>query len=229
MEFTLTQVRTGNGAMKRKGLDQLSAVLSQYISESKQGAAFAWGSGSNFQLGETCAFLSKGKPSRVEELPPDVSAVSTSNNHTVVLSSTGTVFTSGTVHIRSVELNEICCAIIRKCIWIRQPCVLQKNWGVCENCCTDTTRVRCAYACTGSGLGGRLGHGCDDSLPLFHPVAGLDRLRVTCIAASDHHTLAITDTYALCLCPSIILCFFLPRCVHPGWAWMGSSVWFRVL
>lgn len=51
--------------------------------------------------------------------------------------------------------------------------------------------------CSGFGLGGRLGQGNNDSLPIFHPVAGLDRIRVTCIAASDHHTLAVTDTYSL--------------------------------
>lgn len=89
-------IRDGNAAAKRKGLDQLSLVLTPYIADSKQGAAFAWGSGSNFQLGETCAFLStKDKPSRVEELPPDVCAVTTTKMHSVVLSSSGTVWTSG--------------------------------------------------------------------------------------------------------------------------------------
>jgi hypothetical protein len=55
----LAQLRAGNGSAKKKGLlmDELSHLLSPYHRTSTEGACFAWGSGSNYQLGETCAFL----------------------------------------------------------------------------------------------------------------------------------------------------------------------------
>jgi hypothetical protein len=139
-------VRTGNASAKRKGLDELSHILAPYHGTyhgtSAQGACFAWGSASNFQLGETWAFLNKdkNKVSRVPELAADVSAVVTSKFHTVVLTSGGAVYTSG------------------------------------------------------FGVGGRLGLRSHESQSLFHPVVALNGLRVTCVAVSDNHTLAVTST-----------------------------------
>lgn len=136
----LDMVREG----KRKGMDQLAHVLAPYVRDSKHGACYAWGSGSNFQLGETCAFVSKNKaaPRQVLELPADLCAVVTSKLHSAVISASGTVWASG---------------------WTSGP--------------GDQKNAR------GSKV--RLG---------FHPIEGLDRLRVTCLAVSDHHTLAVVDS-----------------------------------
>jgi len=136
----LDMVREG----KRKGMDQLAHVLAPYVRDSKHGACYAWGSGSNFQLGETCAFVSKNKaaPRQVSELPADLCAVVTSKLHSAVISASGTVWASG---------------------WTSGP--------------GDQKNAR------GSKV--RLG---------FHPIEGLDRLRVTCLAVSDHHTLAVVDS-----------------------------------
>lgn len=135
----LEMVRDG----KKKGMDQLAEIMAPYVRTSKQGACFAWGSGSNFQLGETCSFVSKNKalPRQVSELPADLCAVVTSKLHSAVISTSGTVWASG---------------------WTSGP---------------DERKAR------GSKV--RLG---------FHPVGGLDRLRVTSLALSDKHTLAVVDS-----------------------------------
>ena len=88
------------GMSLRRCLRQISRMLAGYIAGSRSGGCFAWGTASNFQLGERpMSGLGGGqggkKPYRVTELPSDVSAVATSNMHTVVACSSGSVWASG--------------------------------------------------------------------------------------------------------------------------------------
>ena len=126
----------GSETGKRRALDELAEVLAPFVHDSKFGVCFAWGSGSNFQLGETGAFASSDEtaPRRVEELPASMSAVATAKLHTAVLGDTGALYTCG--------------------------------WNQDQ------------------GRKARL---------FFRPVAALNRLRVSCVAISDHHTLALVD------------------------------------
>ena len=143
----LDDVRAG----KKKGMDQLADIMAPYVRGSRQGTCFAWGSGSNFQLGETCSFVSnkaKAVPRQVSELPANLCAVVTSKLHSAVTSTSGTVWASG---------------------WTSGP----------------DDRSKAASSKRASNVNVRLG---------FRPVEGLDRLRVTSLAVSDCHTLAVVES-----------------------------------
>lgn len=65
----------GGGSLEAKDkqgltpVDLVSALLSKGMWEAGGGACFAWGVGSNYQLGQTSVGLTKRRPTRVEELP----------------------------------------------------------------------------------------------------------------------------------------------------------------
>ncbi|EKX41336.1 hypothetical protein GUITHDRAFT_74757, partial [Guillardia theta CCMP2712] len=50
---------------------------------------------------------------------------------------------------------------------------------------------------TGFGTGGRLGHGEEKSLALFQRITSLEKVRVSMVAVSDNHTIAIADRGAV--------------------------------
>ena len=136
----LQDLRNENESTKRKALDKLSALLAPYIRSSKYGPCFAWGSGRNYQLGETGAFANEENraPRRVDELPADLVCVATSKLLTAVVSRSGAVWTSG---------------------W---------NSGA------DKARKARLF---------------------FHPVAALERLRVTCVAVSVSAALLLIHAF----------------------------------
>jgi hypothetical protein len=61
----------------------------------KSGMCYAWGLGTNYQLGQGSAGLSVKRPSRVGELPAAVSCVATSKLHSVVAMRDGAAWSCG--------------------------------------------------------------------------------------------------------------------------------------
>ncbi len=61
----------------------------------KSGLCYAWGVGSNYQLGQGSAGLSVKRPSRVGELPAAAVCVATSKLHSIVVLRDGAAWSSG--------------------------------------------------------------------------------------------------------------------------------------
>ncbi len=101
--FVLQQLITAGASLDvkdkdgRTSLDLIAIGLkdSGDVRGLKSGLCYAWGLGSNYQLGQGSAGLNVKRPSRVGELPASAVCVATSKLHSIAVLSDGAAWSSG--------------------------------------------------------------------------------------------------------------------------------------